>query len=124
MQFDRGKHYVFYHCYHLVWSTKYRFKVLRGDVQIRVREITRQVRAENGVEILKVFVSTDHLHIFVSIPPKVAVSELMRRITDRSAFKLFRKFPRLKHRYWGCHFWGRGYFSTTNGAITENIVLQ
>lgn len=124
MQYDKGKHCVFYHRYHLVWSTKYRYKLLRGDMQLRVREIVRQVCAENGVEILKGVVSSDHVHVFVSIPPKLAVSDLMRRIKGRTAFKLFREFPKLKKRYWGCHFWGRGYFSTTNGAITEDVVLQ
>ena len=124
MQYDKGKHCVFYHRYHLVWSTKYRYKLLRGDLQVRVREIIRQVCAENGVEILKGVVSSDHVHVFVSIPPKLAVSDLMRRIKGRTAFKLFREFPKLKKRYWGRHFWGRGYFSTTNGAITEEAVLQ
>ena len=124
MQYDKGKHCVFYHRYHLVWSTKYRFKILRGDLQLRVRAIIQQVCAENGVEILKGVVSSDHVHIFVSIPPKLAISDLMRRIKGRSAFKVFREFPKLKKRYWGCHFWGRGYFSTTNGAITEQTVLQ
>ena len=124
MQYDKGKHCVFYHRYHFVWSTKYRYKLLRGDLQVRVRDIVRQVCAENGVEILKGVVSSDHVHVFVSIPPKLAVSDLMRRIKGRTAFKLFREFPKLKKRYWGRHFWGRGYFSTTNGAITEDVVLQ
>ena len=124
MQYDKGKHCVFYHRYHLVWSTKYRYKLLRGDLQVRVRDIVRQVCAENGIEILKGVVSSDHVHVFVSIPPKLAVSDLMRRIKGRTAFKLFREFPKLKKRYWGRHFWGRGYFSTTNGAITEDVVLQ
>ena len=124
MQYDKGKHCVFYHRYHLVWSTKYRYKLLRGDLQVRVRDIVRQVCAENGVEILKGVVSSDHVHVFVSIPPKLAVSDLMRRIKGRTAFKLFREFPKLKKRYWGRHFWSRGYFSTTNGAITEDVVLQ
>ena len=124
MQYDKGKHCVFYHRYHLVWSTKYRFRILHGELQLRVREIIRQVCAENGVEILKGVVSSDHVHIFVSVPPKLAISDLMRRIKGKSAFKVFREFPKLKKRYWGCHFWGRGYFSTTNGAITEETVLQ
>ena len=89
-----------------------------------MRDIVRQVCTQNDVEILKGVVSTDHVHIFVSVPPKLVIRDLMRRIKGRSAFKLFREFPRLKKRYWGCHFWGRGYFSTTNGAITEDIGLQ
>ena len=63
MQYDKGKHCVFYHRYHLVWSTKYRFKIMRGAVQHRVRQITRQVCEENGVDILKGVVSYLDKHI-------------------------------------------------------------
>jgi len=124
MQYDRGKHCVFYHRYHLVWSTKYRYKVLLGDVRLRVRDIIRQVCAENDVDIIRGVLSSDHVHMFVSVPPKLALSDLLRKMKGRSSHKVQREFPHLKTRYWGCHFWGRGYFSTTNGAITEDIVLQ
>ena len=124
MQYNTGKHCVYYHRYHLVWSTKYRYKVLQGDIRLRVRDILRQVCAQNGVEIIKGALSADHVHMFVSIPPKLAVSDLMRLMKGRSSFLVQRQFPQLKKRYWGKRFWGRGYFSTTNGAITQDIVLQ
>ena len=124
MQYNSGKHCVFYHRYHLVWSTKYRYKVLQGNIQLRVREIIRQVCAENGVEIIRGVLSSDHVHMFVSVPPKLAISDLMRKMKGRSSHKVQREFPQLKKRYWGRRFWGRGYFSTTNGAITEEVVLQ
>ncbi len=124
MQYDSGKHCVFYHRYHLVWSTKYRYKVLRGNIRLRVKAIIRQVCVENDVEILHGVLSQDHVHMFVSIPPKLAISDLVRKMKGRSSHKVQREFPQLKKRYWGRHFWGRGYFSTTNGAITEDIVLQ
>ncbi|WP_097154017.1 IS200/IS605 family transposase [Cohaesibacter gelatinilyticus] len=124
MQYDKGKHCVFYHRYHLVWSTKYRYKVLVGDIRLRVREILRQVCSENRVEIIHGALSLDHVHMFVSVPPNLSVSDLMRKMKGRSSHKVQREFPQLKRRYWGKHFWGRGYFSTTNGAITEDIVLQ
>ncbi len=124
MLYDKGKHCVFYHRFHLVWSTKYRYQVLTGDVRFRVREIIRQVCAEQGVDIIKGVLSSDHVHMFVSIPPTVAVADLMRLMKGRSSHKVQREFADLKKRYWGRHFWGRGYFSTTNGAITEDIVLQ
>ncbi len=108
----------------LVWSTKYRYKVLLGDVRVRVRDIVRQVCAENGVDIIQGVLSSDHVHMFVSVPPKLAVSDLMRKMKGRSSHKVQRDFSQLKKRYWGRHFWGRGFFSTTNGAITEDIVLQ
>ena len=124
MQYDKGKHTTFYHRYHLVWITKYRYKVLAGDIRLRVREIIRQVCAENRVEIIKGVLASDHVHMFVSIPPNLSVSDLMRKMKGRSSHKVQQEFPQLKKRYWGQHFWGRGYFSTTNGAITEDIVLQ
>lgn len=124
MQYDKGKHCTFHHRYHLVWITKYRYKALTGDIRLRVREIIRQVCAENRVEIIKGVLASDHVHMFVSIPPNLSVSDLMRKMKGRSSHKVQLEFPQLKKRYWGRHFWGRGYFSTTNGAITENIVLQ
>ena len=58
------------------------------------------------------------------MPPKLAVSDLVRKAKGRSSHKVQREFPALKKRYWGNHFWGRGYFSATAGAITEDLVLQ
>jgi putative transposase len=62
--------------------------------------------------------------MFVSVPPKLAISDLMRLMKGRSSHKVQREFTHLKKRYWGQWFWGRGHFSTTNGAITEDAVLQ
>ena len=103
---------------------KNRYKVLIGQVQLRVRDICRQVCAENGVEIIRGVLSSDHVHMFVSIPPKLAVSDLMRKMKGCSSYKIQREFPAIRKLYWGCRFWGRGCFSTTNGAITEDIVFQ
>ena len=60
MQYDTGKHCVYYHRYHLVWSTKYRYKVLQGDIRLRTRAILRQVCSQNGVDIIKGVLSADH----------------------------------------------------------------
>ena len=124
MQYQKGKHCVYYHRYHLVWITKYRYKVLLGNLRLRVREIIRQVCAENNVQIIEGVLSSDHIHMFVDIPPKLAVSDFMRKVKGRSSFKIQQEFPHIKKRYWGRHFWGRGYFSTTAGAITEEVILQ
>lgn len=124
MQYDRSKHCLFYHRYHIVWSTKYRFKVLRGPLRLRVRDICRQVCGENGVEILRGVLSGDHVHMFRSVPPRLAIPDLVCRMKGRSSHKIRRGFPEIRKRYRGCHFWGRGCFSTTAGAITEDLVLQ
>ncbi len=120
MQYDTGKHCVFYHRYLIVWSTKYRCEVLTGDL----RDICRQVCRENGVDILRRVLSSDHVHMFVPVPPRLAISELARKMKGRSSYKVQRAFPAIRKRYWGCRFRGRGRISTPNGAITEDIVLQ
>ena len=124
MAYDRGSHTVFYHRYHIVWITKYRYRVLRGELRERVRAIIRQVCAELGVTIVKGVLSTDHVHMFVSIPPQLAVSDVVRRVKGRSSRKIQQEFPALRKRYWGRHFWARGYFCTTSGNVTDDVILQ
>ena len=124
MIYDKGSHTVFYHRYHIVWVTKYRYKVLQGALRERVRDIIRQVCRELGVEIVKGVLSSDHIHMFVSVPPNVAISALMQRVKGRSSHKIQIEFPAIRKRYWGRHFWARGYFCTTTGNITDEIILQ
>jgi putative transposase len=69
--------------------------------------------AELGVTIVKGVLSRDHVHMFVAIPLQLAVSELMRRVKGRSSRKIQQEFPAIRKRYWVCHFWAQGYFSTT-----------
>ena len=109
--------------YHLVWITKYRYKVLHGEVRLRVRDIIRQVCGEMGVAIVNGALSRDHVHLFVEIPPHVSVSDFVRRAKGRSSRKIQQEFEHIRKRYWGQRFWGRGYFSTTAGNITEDVVM-
>ena len=83
MQYATSSHCVYYHRYHIVWATKYRYKVLFGDVRLKARDICRQVCNGNGVEILHGVVSRDHVHMFVSVPPKIAIADLVRKMKGR-----------------------------------------
>ncbi len=121
---DTGSHCVFYHRYHIVWSTKYRYKVLTGCIRLRVRDICRQVCRERGVDIICGVLSVDHVHMFVSVPPKLAVRDLVRLLKGRSSHKVQRAFPQLKKRYWGRRFWGRGYFSPTNVPSRKTLYFS
>ena len=123
MRYSKGCHTTFHHRYHIVWAPKYRYKVLIGDVRLRVREIIRQVCAEMGVTIINGALSRDHVHMFVEIPPHVSVSDFVRRAKGRSSRKIQQEFEHIRKRYWGQRFWGRGYFSTTAGNITEDVVM-
>ncbi len=122
MAYRYGSQTVFNIEYHFVWVTKYRYKVLKGDVAERVRELVRQTCEAFEIRILSGVVSSDHVHILVSAPPTMAPSEIMRRVKGRSASKLFEEYPKLKARYWGRHCWARGYFCATVGQVTEEMI--
>ena len=122
MTYSTGGHTTFYHRYHVVWSTKYRYKVMQGQVRERLRTIIRQTCDELDVEIVRGVLARDHIHMFISVPPKLALSTVMQRIKGRSSRKIQMEFPSLRKRYWGQRFWGRGYFSTTSGNVTDEVI--
>ena len=122
MSYSSSSHAKFHHRYHLVWVTKYRYKVLTKEMRLRIREITRQICSQMGVTIIKGILSSDHVHMFVEIPPKHSISDVVRRIKGCSSRKIQQEFPELRKRYWGQRFWARGYFSTTSGNITNEII--
>ena len=124
MLYSTGAHTTFHHRYHIVWVTKYRYKVLTPAMRLRIRELTRQICAQLGVRIVNGVLSADHVHMFVEIPPKVSVSDVMRRVKGCTSRKLQQEFPELRKRYWGQRFWARGYFSTTSGNITDETILN
>ena len=122
MEYRYGSYTVYNIEYHFVWVEKYRYQVLTGSISLRVRELVRQTCEAFEIWILSGVVSKDHVYIVVSTPPNMPPSEIMRRIKGWSARKLFEEFPELKRRYWGKHFWARGYFCVTVGQMTEAIV--
>jgi len=76
------------------------------------------------VQIIEGVLSSDHIHMFVSVPPHVAISDLMQRAKGRSSYKIQMEFPEIRKRYWGRRFWARGYFCTTSGNVTDDIIIQ
>ena len=124
MRYSSGAHTRFYHRYHVVFVTKYRFKVLQGEMRERLRQIIRQTCDEIGVHIVKGVLGRDHVHMFLSVPPKLALSYVMQRIKGRSSRQIQVEYPDLRKRYWGRRFWARGYFSTTSGNVTDDLILK
>ena len=106
MDYRYGSHTVFQIEYHFVWVTKYRYKMLTGDVAERVRALVRQVCETFEIRIVSGVVSKDHVHILVSAPPNMAPSEIMRRIKGNTASRLFEEFPHLKKKYGSSRFRG------------------
>lgn len=115
--------HVVYKCdYHIVWTPKYRFRVLFGEMKSLVENDIRMLCEWKGVEVIELNVQIGHIHIVCSIPPKVSVSELLGTLKGKLAIKIFKSYPKLKQKpYWGNHFWSRGYFVTTVGVDEEMI---
>ena len=124
MDYRTGSHTKYKIEYHFVWVTKYRYQVLKGDIATRTRELVRQTCAKFEIEIIRGVVSKDHVHVLVSAPPTINPSDIMRRVKGRTSAKLFEEFPHIKKRYWGRHFWARGYFCVTAGELTKKMIEE
>jgi putative transposase len=124
MSYRKTAHSVYDLKYHIVWITKYRKPILRGEIGKRVRELIRQTCASLDVYIVKGHVSKDHVHLLVSVPPSLAVSELVKRLKGRSSRLMLEEFGELRKVYWGRHLWARGYFVASSGNVTDEIIAE
>jgi putative transposase len=106
--------------YHLIWATKYRRKVLLGSVEVRLLEVLKTIAIQSGFQLLTARVhDEDHLHVFVSASPKVAISEMVRVLKCNSAKVMFEEYPLIKKQLWGGHLWSEGYAVRTAGVVTS-----
>ena len=124
MSYRKTAHSVYDLKYHIVWITKYRKPILRGEIGKRVRELIRQTCASLDVYIVKGHVSKDHVHLLVSVPPNLSVSELVKRLKGRSSRRMLEEFGELRKVYWGRHLWARGYFAASTGNVTDEIIAE
>ena len=108
--------------YHFVWITKYRYRVLKGEVALRVRELLRQGCESNNIRILKGSVGVDHVHMLLSCPTTMSPSEIMQNLKGRTSRILQEEFPALRKKYWGEHMWARGYFCGTVGEVDKETI--
>ncbi len=109
---------------HLVWLPKYRKPVLTGEVAVRVRDLIRQIAAEHELEIISGKVARDHVHVFVGYRPNQDVSQIVQWLKGISSRVLLQEFPHLRKRFWGRHFWARGYLAVSSGNITDEMVKE
>ena len=114
--------------YHIVLTPKYRRQVIYGKYKIEIGKILRTLCERNGIEIIEANACKDHIHMLVSIPPKMSVSKAMGILKGKSALMIFDRFANLKYKYGNRHFWCRGYFVDTVGrnrtAIQKYIQEQ
>ena len=122
--YRRSSHTVYRLHYHFVFITKYRKPVLRGDVGEKVRALTREICRTNDIVIMKGHVRPDHVHLLLSVPPHLSPSRVMQAIKGKTSHHLLRDFRQLRRQFWGRHLWARGYFVTTSGNVTDEVVAK
>jgi len=91
-----------------VWTTKYRYRILTGEIGTRLRDVIRQICMTREAIIRKGHVAPDHVHLLVSAPPNIAASNLAQSLKGKSSRMLQLEYPSLRKRYWGQHLWARG----------------
>ena len=112
--------------YHIVFTPKYRRKIIYNQYKQSIGQILRQLCSYKGVEILEGHLMPDHVHMLVSIPPKISVSQFMGYLKGKSALMIFDKHANLKYKFGNRHFWSEGYYVITVGLnlfVVWNILL-
>ena len=107
-----------------MWIPKYRKAVLTGDVALRVRDLIRQIAAEHELEIISGKVARDQVHVLLSYRPTQKVSQVMQWLKGISSRVLLQEFPHLRKKFWGRHFWARGYLAVSSGTITDEMIQE
>ena len=123
MGINKLSHVVWDCKYHIVIVPKYRYKVFSREIREAVKDELKKLCVWMRVEIIEGNVSKDHIHMCLAIPPKYAISEVVGTLKGKTAIRMFNKFPKLRQKYWGSHFWSRGYFVNTVGK-NEKMIRQ
>ena len=122
MEGYRKSSHAKYRCeYHFVWIPKYRYQILVKEVKPRLKDILTELCEWLDITIIEGAICSDHVHMYVSMPPKYSPAQVMKLLKGKSAEYLRKEFPELSKRYWGMHIWARGYFVSTVGIDRDVI---
>ena len=111
--------------YHIVFAPKFRRKEVYGKIKVDIGKILRKLCEQNGVEIIQAQACVDHIHMLVSIPPSLSVSQFVGYLKGKSSLMIFDRHANLKYKYGNRHFWCRGYYVDTvgrNKKVIENYI--
>ena len=109
---------------HLILIPKYRKPVLTGEVAVRVRDLIRQVAMEHELVIISGKVASDHIHVFLSYRAHQDISQIAQWLKGISSRVLLQEYPHLRKKFWGQHFWARGYLAVSSGTITDEMIKE
>ncbi len=125
MAIRRTAHAVYDTKYHLVWAPKYRKWIKREDIRDRVKEVFEEIAERHEFEIQEVRVAPDHVHIFLSFPPRYSIAHVVGVLKSITAAEVFEEFPEVKKELWGGEFWEDGYFARTVGdKVTADLIKR
>ena len=119
----RTRHAVYDLKYHIVWVPKYRKLILKGRLEKRLKEVFREIAERYEFEIDTMEVKGDHVHLFLSAPPRYSPARVVQIIKSISAKVVFKEFPDVKKQLWGGEFWSDGgYIGTVGDGTTSDII--
>jgi putative transposase len=124
MEYRRSSHSIYDLKYHVVFCTKYRYRVLTDQIANRARDLIKEICSSNYVDIVSGSMSPDHIHLLLSISPHMSISQVVQYIKGKSSRKLQQEFEILRKRYWGQHLWARGYFAVTVGNVNSADIQE
>jgi len=120
-KYDSLAHTKYYTRYHIVFTPKYRRKVIYNQLRKEISGYFKKLCAYKGVEIIEGHLMPDHVHMLVSIPPKYSVSQFMGYLKGKSALMMFDRHANLKYKFGNRHFWSEGYYVSTVGLNEATI---
>ena len=123
MDYNKLSHVVWDCKYHIVILPKNRYKIFTKEIKESLRDEIKKLCNWLSIVIIEGHVCRDHIHLFLSIPPKYSISDIVGKLKDKAAIRMFNKFPELRKRYWGNHFWSRGYYVNTAGK-NESMIKE
>ena len=107
--------------YHIVFAPKYRRKIFYESHRKEIMNIIKDLCQWKGIEIIEGEMAVDHVHLLLSIPPKMSVSGVMGYLKGKSSLMIFEKYANMKYKYGNRHFWCRGYYVDTVGRNKKVI---
>jgi len=113
--------------YHIVFAPKFRRKEVYGKIKVDIGKILRKLCEQKGVEIMQAQACVDHIHMLVSIPPSLSVSQFVGYLKGKRSLMIFDRHANLKYKYGNRHFWCRGYYVDTvgrNKKVIENYIKK
>jgi putative transposase len=121
----RTSHAVYDLKYHMVWVPKYRKMILGGELAKRLKMTFEEISERYEFEMDTMEVKDDHVHLFLSAPPRYSPAEIVQIIKSISAKMVFKQFPEVKKELWGGEFWSDGYFVRSVGdKVTSEVIRR